>query len=380
MAIYNSGLGASFGVGVESTAAMGTFVTPTGWYEIIDESMVMVPKYLDSQSLKPGQAYQRGVRTNISNYDVNGDLTLECIDKGTVSTGSSYGMAFWWKYCLGAAWTTGVTATGSTGAYRHVLTPGSKDLMSLSFQCGRPSTTSTAAQRFDYAGCKISKWDFSCSDGAIAQLKMTLDGISESTTGAAITQPVYAPATGQPMPFSFADADVFRIGTGATTTSGTTGQTTISGTADVTTVVKGITLSGETPMASSRYGLGSSGYKKNQIQNGIPMITGTLDAEFTNKTEFYDLFTSNSSRSLQIDFSHLNQGVAADGSTGTSASGGTGTNAYRMSFILPMVKFKTAQVSLNGPDILTQKISFQAYDDGANPPIQVLLVTSDQGL
>ena len=57
MPIYNSGLGASFGVGVEATGAIGTFVAPTGWYEITDESFQLVPKYLDSTSLKPGQAY-----------------------------------------------------------------------------------------------------------------------------------------------------------------------------------------------------------------------------------------------------------------------------------------------------------------------------------
>lgn len=380
MPIYNSGLGASFGVGVEATGAIGTWVAPTGWYEVTDESFQMVPKYLDSTSLKPGQAYQRGVRTNISEYDVNGDLSLECISRGT-TTGTtavgSYGMQFWWKYALGSDWTTGVVESGS--AYRHVLTPGTKDLMSLSVECGRPSTTSTAAQRFGYSGCKVSKWDFSCTEGQLATLKMTFDGIRESTTGT-IVSPVYAAATAQPGVFSFANASSFTIGTGAATTTGgtgtaATGQTTISGTSAITTVVKGITLSGDTPIASSRFGLGSAGFKRTQIQNGFPILSGTLDAEFTNKSEFYDLFTGNLAQSLQLDFTQYIQGVDAAG-----APGGTGTNPFRLSFTLPYVKFKTGQVSLNGPDILTQKIGFQAYDDGANPPIQVKIVSSDSAL
>jgi hypothetical protein len=251
--------------------------------------------------------------------------------------------------------------------------------MGLSVECGRPSTTSTAAQRFAYSGCKVSKWDFSCSEGQLANLKLSFDGIRESTTGT-IVSPVYAAATAQPSIFSFADASSFLIGTGATTTTGgtgtaATGQTTLNGTAAVAHVVKGITLSGDTPVASARYGLGSSGFKREQLQNGFPILSGTLDAEFTNKTEFYDLFTTNASRSLQIDFTNYIGGVDAAGATG-----GTGANPYRLSFVLPFVKFKTGQVNLNGPDLLSEKVSFQAYDDGANPPIQVKLVTTDQAL
>lgn len=374
MAYYYGGLSSSFGVGVEASGSIGTFVTPTGWYEILDESLVMNPKYLDSTSLKPGQAYQRGIRTTISSYDVNGDVTVECIDRGTKTTGTSFGMAFWWKYALGSSWTTGTTE-GTGSAYRHVLTPGSKDLLSLSLEMARPTTTATAAQRFGYSGCKINKWDFTCNDGAIATLKMTFDGIRESTTGTATT-PVYAASTAQPLPFSFADASTFVIGTGATTTTGTTGVTTISGTSNIAHVVKGITITGETPLAASRFGLGSSGYKQNQLQNGIPIISGTLDTEFTNLSEFYDKFSSNTTAALQLDFTHTNQGVAADGGTGTAAT----ANPYRMSFIFPQVKFKTAQVTLNGPDLLSEKVSFQAYDDGTNPVMQVKLVTSDAGL
>ena len=377
MPVYYSGLGSSFGVGVEGTATVGTLVAPTGWYEILDESLTMIPKYLDSQSLKPGQAYQRGIRTVISEYDVNGDVTMEHIDRGTSTTGS-YGMAFWWKYALGSTWVTGVVESGT--AYRHILTPNTKDGMGLSLEAGRMSTSSTAAQRFAYSGCKISKWDFSCSEGQMAQVKFTFDGIRETTTGS-LTSPVYAAATAQPMPFSFADASLFQLGTGATTTTatgtgtGATGQTTMNGTANITTVIKGITISGETPVATTRYGLGSSGFKKEQLQNGIPIISGTLDAEFTNMTEFYNKFNTNATASLQLDFTHYNQGVDAAGATG-----GTGANPFRLSFIFPQVKFKTAQVSLNGPDLLSQKIGFQAYDDGANPVVQVKLVTSDVAL
>ena len=241
-------------------------------------------------------------------------------------------------------------------------------------------TSSTAAQRFGYAGCKITKWDFSCSEGQYATLKLTVDGVRESTTGT-ITSPVYAASTAQPVPFSFADASAFLLGTTATTTTatgtgtGATGQCTITGTVPITSIVKGITISGETPVASSRYGLGAVGYKASQLQNGFPVISGSLDCEFTNMTEFYNKFNANTTACLQLTFTHYNNGVDAAGATG-----GTGVNPFKMDFVFPMVKFKTAQVNLNGPDLLTQKVSFQAYDDGLNPPMQVKLVTSDAAL
>src|SRR6185312_11520625 len=102
--------------------------------------------------------------------------------------------------------------------------------------------------------------------------------------------------------FSFKDASNFKIGGTATTASG---ETTIASGVAVGTRVTGITITGPTPMKVDRYRLGNAGLKGEPIENAIPTITGSLTAEFFSRTEIYDLFKSNATTPLQLDFSHF---------------------------------------------------------------------------
>jgi hypothetical protein len=381
---YASGLGASLGFGVESTP--GTEVAPTAWYEFLSESLQLVPTYLDSAGLKQGQAFKRGARTQISRYDVNGDITIEHFDRG-VSAAGGKGMGLLWHHALGSP-ATGAQQLGVTTAWQQVHVPGTTASLSLTAEVGRPQTASPyTSNRFGFSGVKFPGWEFTCSDGALAQLKLTVDGMNSTTTGS-LTSPVYAAAAYQSGIFSFADAYLFQIGTGVATGTGslpgtggtgtgTGNYTTLTGTASVAHVVKGFTLTSTRPVASERYGFGNAGIKREQLENGIPVLSGTLDAEFTNRTEVYDLFASNATRSLQLDFAHGINGSGADGAAGT-----TGTGAYRLSFVLPFVKFKTDSLSVTGPDLIPESIGFEAYDDGSGQaggsPLQIRLVSQDQ--
>jgi Phage tail tube protein len=381
---YASGLGASLGFGVEGTP--GTEAVPTAWYEFLSESMQLVPTYLDSAGLKAGQAFKRGARTQISRYDVNGDITVEHSDRG-FSAALGRGMGFLWHYALGSP-ATGAQQLGATSAWQQVHVPGTTAGLSLTCEVGRPQVASPyTSNAFRYSGVKFSGWEFTCSDGQLAQLKLTADGWTTTTT-ASLTSPAFAASTYQSGVFSFADAYLFQIGTGVATGTGslpgtggtgtgTGNYTTLTGTANVAHVVKGFTLTTARPLAGDRYGFGSAGVKREQLENGIPTLTGTLGAEFTNRTEFYDLFSSNATRSLQLDFAHGISGSGADG-----AAGSTGTGAYRLSFVLPYVKFKTDPLSVTGPDLIPESIGFECYDDGSGQaggsPLQIRLVSQDQ--
>jgi hypothetical protein len=383
---YASGLGASLGFGVEGTP--GTEATPTAWYEFLSESLALTPTYLDSAGLKQGQAFKRGARTAISRYDVNGDLVFEFADRGVSATGGK-GMGFLLHYALGSP-ATGAQQLGATSAWQQVHVPGTTAGLSLTAEVGRPQIASPYTSiRFGYSGIKFSGWELTCSDGALAQLKLTADGMNCTTTGS-VTQPVYAAAAYQASIFSFVDAYAggFLIGTGTQagtgslpgtggTGTGTGNYTTLTGTASVSHVVKGFTLTAARPVASERYGFGNAGIKREQLENGIPTITGTLDAEFTNRTEFYDLFSTNATRSLQLDFAHGINGSGADG-----AAGSTGTGAYRLSLVMPFVKFKTDPLAVGGPDLIPESIGFECYDDGSGQaggsPLQIRLVSQDQ--
>lgn len=344
---FGSGLSAQIGLAAEST--VGTAVTVTKFYEFLSEEFQYVPTWLDGEGLKANQQYQRIARTVISRHSVSGGFTVEHSDQG--------GMGLLWKHALGSTISAPTNITGT--AYKQILTPNTKAGLGFTVQVGRPQPDTTV-RPFTYRGCKTSEWEFSCADGAIAALKLTMDGFQEDTA-TALASASYTAGAGV---FNFADATNFKIG-GTPSTSG--GETTVAGGSTVATLAKQVTITGSTPLASERYGLGNAGIKKEQIENDIPMITGSLGAEFTQRTEFYDLLKTNTTTTLQLDFSH-----------GDAGSG----NPYLLSFIFPAVKIRSGSMNVGGPDIVPQTIDFKAYDDGTgtNPVMQVKLVSKDSTL
>src|SRR6266568_1416665 len=217
-----------------------------------------------------------------------------------------------------------------------------------------------------YTGTKITDWEFSCNDNQIAQLKVTCDGQTELTS-TALAAASYPPPNGL---FSFANASVMTLGG---TPSTTAGVTTIAGGSSLGSRVNGVVITGSTPMKVDRYGLGNAGLKGEPIENAIPTITGTLSTEFFSRTELYDVFKTAGTTPLQIDFTKFD--AAGNDANGAAA----GANPYRLSVILPAVKFKTAAVNVGSPDVIPQSIGFQAYDDGTtNPVIQVKIISKEQ--
>ena len=360
MPTYASGLSGQVGAVAEVT--YGTPVTVTHFYEFLSENFQYNPAWLDGMGLKAGQAYNRASRTVVSQFDVNGDLTMEHTS-GEAANAVADSMGFWWKYALGSALTTPTVVLGT--AFKQVHTNGSKAGQFITVQVGRPQISGVTVQPFTYTGIKVTDFEFSCNDNQIAQLKVTCDGRNELTaTGLA--------AASYPTPnglFAFSNASVMTIGGTASTSAG---ETTIAGGSSLGSLVNGIVITGSTPMKVDRYGLGNAGLKGEPIENAIPTITGTLSTEFFSRTELYDVFKTAGTTPLQIDFTKFD-------SAGNDANGvATGPNPYRLSFILPAVKFKTGSMNVNGPDIVPQSIGFQAYDDGTtNPVIQVKIVSKE---
>jgi len=361
MPTYASGLSGQVGAVAEST--YGTAVTVTHFYEFLSENFQFVPAWLDGMGLKAGQAYNRASRTVVSQFDVNGDLTMEHTS-GEAANAVADSMGFWWKYALGSTVTTPTLVLGT--AYKQVHTNGSKAGQFMTVQVGRPQISGVTVQPFTYTGVKVTDWEFSCNDNQIAQLKVTCDGRNESTA-------VGLAAASYPTPnglFSFANASIMTIGGTASTSAG---ETTIAGGSTLGSLVNGVDIISSTPMKVDRYGLGNAGLKGEPIENAIPTITGTLTTEFYSRTELYDVFKGFGTTPMQIDFTKFDP-------AGNDANGvASGPNPYRLSFIFPSVRFKTAAVNINSPDVLPQSIGFQAYDDGSgtNPVIQVKLVSKE---
>src|SRR5258707_246000 len=278
MPTYASGLSGQVGAVAEVT--YGTPVTVTRFYEFLSENFQFVPVWLDGLGLKSGQAFKRASRTIQSEFDVNGDLTMEHTI-GSAPTAVADSMGFWWKYALGSAFTTPTVVVGT--AFQQIHTNGSKAGQFITIQVGRPQISGVTVQPFTYVSCKVTDFEFSCNDNQIAQLKLTIDGRTELTsTGLA--------AASYPTPnglFSFANASVMTLGGTASTSAG---ETTIAGGSALGSIVTGITITGATPMKEDRFGLGNAGLKSEPIENQIPTITGTLTTEFYSRAELYDVF------------------------------------------------------------------------------------------
>jgi hypothetical protein len=206
-----------------------------------------------------------------------------------------------------------------------------------------------------YAGCKVVGWEFSVSDGEYAQLSLDINGRSEATATALATASY---TTGSSV-FNFSQASNFKLGGTPTTAAG---ETTIASGVAVTSVVTGFTLSGETGMATERFGLGNSGLKNEPLENDIPTITGSLTAEYS-KAEFYDVFKANTTTAIQFDL--IGSQIAATGSYDT------------LSFIIPAAKFKTSQPSVEGPDIVQASVDFECYSNEVDPVLQIKLISTD---
>src|ERR687888_957662 len=336
-----SGLDSQCGFVTESTR--GTAATATKFLEYDDEDFSLIPTWLENEGLAAGRVTKRGSRVGVSRYDVNGQLTFK---HGTKGFGTL------WKHCIGSS--ISPVQIGATTAYKQLHVYSARYGLGLTVQVGRPEPGTGTVVPYTFAGCKITSWEFSVSDGEPAKLVINFDGKSE-TTATALAAASYPAAQAI---FTFKDAINFKLGGTASTASG---ETSISGGVAVATIVNNFTIRGEVPLAADRYGVGNQGFKAQQIENDYQTITGSLDAEF-GKSEFYDLFSGATSTALQLD---LSKGDAGGG------------NPYLLSFIAPFILLKTAKPSVDGPGLVRMATEFEAYDDGTNPTLQVKLVSTD---
>jgi hypothetical protein len=337
-----TGLDAQLGLASETT--WGTPVTVTRFLEVNSVPMKFNPKFLEPTGLRPGMYFKRASRVQVASSDVTGDVEVEHATKG---------MGLLWHHALASATTTTTVITGT--AYKQIHTPGGYNGLGFTLQAGIPEPSGTV-RAHTYAGCKVVGWEFSVKEQAIPTLKLTVDAKSESTATALATASYLSGST----VFSFSQVTNFKLG-GTPTTSA--GETTIGSGVTIATIVKDFTLTGKTPLATDRYGLGNAGLKAEQIgPNGTPTITGKLTAEYS-KAEFYDVYKAGTTVALQLD---LQGGII----------GATASN-YLLSIILPAIKFKSAPPMVNGPEIVQMAVDFEAYTNEVDPVIQVKIQSDE---
>ena len=301
-----SGLDAQLMAALETT--WGTAVTPTKTYEFNSESLSWEPTWLEPTGLRVGTKYKRASRLVQSRQTVSGSIELEH---------SSRGMGTLWKAALGSTVTTPTLIAAS--AYKQVHNPGDFLGKSLTIQVGRPEPVAAGTVRpHTYAGCKVQSWEFSVSDNEVATLSLDIDGRSEATATALAT----ASYTSGAEVFNFSQVTVFKTGG---TVAGAT-ELTVTGGTTVPGVARGITIKGEAPKATERYGLGNVGLKSEQLENDVPMITGSIEAEWDRAT-WYTPFANNTTTAIELKL---------------EGSVISGTDKNTIHIVIPAAKFKAS--------------------------------------
>lgn len=338
-----TGLDAQIGFVAETT--VGTAVTVTRFLEFNSESIAWKPTFVEPTGLRVGRKFKRASRLIQSRKTVDGSIEMEWATRG---------MGLLASHMIGSTGTA--TQISTTSAYQQIHTPGGFVGKGLTIQVGRPEPSGTVRPH-TYTGCKFTGWEFKLSDSEIATLSVEVDGWDESTATALAT----ASFTSSEV-WNFQQA-VLKLGGTASTTSG---EMSVSGGTAVTTVIREISIKGENPLATERFGIGNAGIKREQLENDTPTIMGSLTAEF-NRTELYDLMKNNTTTAIELTL------------TGSAIPSGGG-NTNLLSFIMPACKLKEAAPTVDGPDIVQMTTAFEAYDDETNAPLQIKIVSADTAI
>lgn len=340
-----TGLDAQLGFRLETT--VGTEATVNKWVEFNSESLAFDPMWVEPNSLRVGSKYKRGSRLFQGGRQVSGGIEIPYATRN---------MGTLWKAAIGSTVTTPTLITGS--AYKQIHQVGDLLGKSLTLQVGRPEPLSPYTTRaHTYRGCKVTGWEWSVGTNDVAKFSLEIDGWDESTATSLVAASF--PGVGVE-DFNFQQCTDFKLGA---TISGTSELTYASGTA-VAAVVKSMSLKGDNALATERYGLGggSTATKKEQLENGIPTITGTLEAEYS-KAEFYDVFKAGTSTSLVVKF----EGSVISGS-----------DKNTVEFIIPQVFIKNATPAVSGPDVIMATVEFEVYQNiTAQAPLQVVVISGD---
>lgn len=325
-----SGLGAQVGIAPEET--YGTYKAPTRYLPFTSENLGLQKEYARSQGLRAGRLSQAQNLHIGTTRTTSGDLSLELLNQG---------MGALFNLLHGEA--VSPAKEGETTAYKqtHKVGLSSPYGKGLTVQVGRPGTAGTV-HPFSYLGCKIMALSISIESNGIASMSVTVDGQDE-VTGEALGEATYD-----------ADAIPFPFNQWALKLAGSSAGN-----------CRSLTINISVPQATDRYHLGNSGKKDQPIANELVAVTADATLEFASLTD-HERFKKETVVKLEA--------IATGdeiGSTGIDFSCGLTLNAAKQVSSGPAVQ---------GPDIVTADVSFEALDNGTAAPLEIVYVSSDSAL
>jgi hypothetical protein len=314
-----SGLGGSVGIGIETT--YGTYVAPTTFPEVHSAKFEPKPNFAQGTGLAAGRALDPAARYVQTHREASGSLELEVLS-------TRFGKYL--AHIMGSSSTPVVQAATAAYLQTHVLGADNKG-KSFSVQVKSPNLTDTVLP-ITYTGCKVTSLDLDCGVGDLLVAKMDVDAqdYSNVTALAATSYPVGA------RPFNFADMTV-KVGVFGSEAS-------VSG-------VRKVSLKIARKQKLDQQYAGAAGKKSEPTANGTVEITGSIETDYVNSTDFYDRRLSGASFSLVFEW--VGPVIAS-------------TYFQTIRFTLPGTIITDGAPALDGPDVVNPTYSFKVTDDGVN--------------
>ena len=266
-------LDCSVGLGVESV--YGTGVTPTRWFEFLDESFNYAKNVKQGQGFRVGSRVARSGRRVVASAEGSGDLTVEAVTKG---------LGLLWQLAVGSGTSTLVSA----GLYQQVFTLADVPA-SATIQKGIPRADGTV-DAYTFTGCMVESLTIDCPNADIVKVKTTWNA-KDVTTATAYTAPSY-PTT--PSLFTFAHGAIY---------SGTLTAPTATALGSAPTPVAGIrsgSIDLKHNLKTDRLNCGGGGRKDKPIP-GLREISGSMVAEYAG-TSFRDAVMADTSLTIVKTF------------------------------------------------------------------------------
>lgn len=316
-----SGLGSSIGLAPEAT--YGTYVAPTKFLEGTLQLNRDISTY-QGGGMAAGQTVQRGSRRKVASERVEGTL-----DVGV----QSLGMGNLLNGLMGA--NTLTTPAGGTTSRLQTHTLGDTFGKMYTIQAGVPQVNGTVVP-YSFLGSQIVSGEFSCETGGGLTAKFNI--AAKKADGA---QTLAAPTYPNANDFHFA-ISTLKLGTlGA--------ETLVDG-------VKSVSVSIQRPKHPGGPYMGGGGFRSQGVLNDWTKISGSITADFLDKTSFADRFLNDQSCALVWEF--VGPTIEA-----------TIKETFRIK--IPLIFFEGDLPAASGPDVVSTTFKFTGLFDGTNSAVTI---------
>ena len=329
-------------VGTIPEVAYGTPLTPTRFYEFVDESFDYEKTVKQGQGIRVGSRVGRSGRRVITETQAKGDLTVELTSKG---------LGTLLQACFGTGTSTLVTGT----TYQQVFTVGTgASPPSMTVQKGVVRADGTV-DPYTYNGGVVDSFEIDCPQGDIAKIKSSFI-FRDVLTATTYATPSYVSS---PSLFHFAQGS---ITIGGTVTAPTTTALASGGTAVAN--VRDFNVKVDNKLTADRFNYNGAG-KMLSPTYGLRDIGGKMTVEYTDQT-LVNAYMADTALALSLTF------VSTEAlSTGTAT----------LQIILPEIKLNGEMPKANGTDLITTAVDFDVLDNlTATQPIWAVLRTADTDL